>query len=293
MARTLKQIYDELSEEKNNSLGLSKITSKSSASVINSLLWVVASGIRVLETIVDVSAVDISNTINNRINGTPAYYAQALKQYQHGDEISIQDNGLRFGYSNIDESKRIISNVSFSEIVTDINKDNRILYKIATGTVGNWRPLDEEQMVSIRAYLNKIKFAGTNIDVVSKKGDILLPYVTVYYDGQLDESVMMEAVTKSLHEYINSLDFDATVKKLEVLEAIKSTKHVTDAYIDKSNDGGIFIYSYNDSGEIESEPSEVDRIIQLPSGYLTESSKLESEVSIPNFKECLTFKVDK
>ncbi len=35
----------------------------------------------------------------------------------------------------------------------------------------------------INAYINKIKFAGTRIEVISRKGDVLIPMLSVFYDG--------------------------------------------------------------------------------------------------------------
>ena len=45
--------------------------------------------------------------------GTPAYYANALLQYQQGDELTVREDGLAFGYPNVDETKRIITQVSY------------------------------------------------------------------------------------------------------------------------------------------------------------------------------------
>lgn len=293
MARSTREIYNELVEKKDEYLELKESNSKSKVSVMNSLLWVVAGGIRTLESLVDVATIDIGGTINSRINGTPVYYANALLKYQHGDELAIQDNGLRFGYDNIDESKRIITKVAFSEIESDISRDNRILYKVATGKQGQLQPITEEQLVSVRAFLSKIKFAGTKLDVTSKSGDVLIPRVTVYHNGQLEESEMLEKISQSLYEYMSQLTFDATVRKIDIINAIKNTEHVKDVYIDKGTEpkGGIYVAKYDDDGKIL-EAKEIDRIVDLASGYLVESSKTDQEVDIPTFKEVITLKVE-
>lgn len=293
MARSTREIYNELVDKKDEYLELKEVNSKSKVSVMNSLLWVVAGGIRTLEALVDVATIDIGGTINSRINGTPIYYAKALLKYQHGDELSIQDNGLRFGYSNIDESKRIITKVAFSEIESDISKDNRILYKVATGKQGQLKPITQEQLVSVKAFLNNIKFAGTRLDVTSKSGDILIPRVTVYHNGQLEETEMLDKISESLYKYMSKLTFDATVRKIDIINAIKNTEHVKDVYIDKSTEpaGGIYIARYDDDGKLL-EAKEIDRVMDLASGYLVESSRTEQESNVPNFKEVITLKVE-
>lgn len=84
MSRTLKEIYSEAVAERNRRLELTEFSSDSKMSVMNGILWVVAAVIYSFETLLDVFAVDISEVIDGRINGTPRYYARALLQYQQG-----------------------------------------------------------------------------------------------------------------------------------------------------------------------------------------------------------------
>ena len=109
MSRTIKDIYNEAVAERNKRLELSEFKSDSKMSVMNGILWVVAAVIYSFETLLDVFAVDITEAINGRINGTPNYYANALLQYQQGDELIVREDGLAFGYAAVDETKRIIT----------------------------------------------------------------------------------------------------------------------------------------------------------------------------------------
>ena len=109
MSRTIKDIYNAAVAERNKRLELSEFKSDSKMSVMNGILWVVAAVIYSFETLLDVFAVDITEAINGRINGTPNYYASALLQYQQGDELIVREDGLAFGYAAVDETKRIIT----------------------------------------------------------------------------------------------------------------------------------------------------------------------------------------
>lgn len=293
MAREVKEIYNSLVEEKDKRLELREANSKSKVSVLNGILWVVATGIRAVESLLDVAIIDMGGILAKRINGTPVYYAEALLKYQHGDDLMIRDDGLSFGYANEDPSKRIITKVAYTELNVKDSRDNRILYKVATGNEGELRPISPEELDSVKSYLSKIKFAGVDVDVTSKKGDILLPRLTVYHDGQLTESEMLSKITDSLVKYIQSLEFNASVKKIDVVNAVKNTDHVSDVYIDTKTEpkGGVFIVKYDDDGNI-TEPVEVDRVEDLPSGYLTESTRTGEEADIPKFAECITLKIE-
>ena len=183
MSRTIKEIYNEAVQERNRRLELTEFASDSKLSVMNGILWTVAAVIYSFETLLDVFAVDISEAINNRINGTPDYYANALLQYQQGDELTVREDGLAFGYAQVDETKRIITQVSYVESTDDSNLDSKLVLKIATGTKGHLEAIPAEELVPINAYIGKLKFAGTRIEVISTKGDVLVPRLTVFYDG--------------------------------------------------------------------------------------------------------------
>lgn len=292
--RSVKEIYDEIIEEKNKRMELNEINSKSRVSIMNGIAWVVAAAIRSLEVTMEVFGADTMAFIDKKIHGTADYYANALLKYQHGDELTIREDGLGFGYLNIDPSKNIITKVAYFEQPSDLEKDNRALYKLATGAVGSLRQLDDEQMIAVRAYIDKIKFLGTNIDITSRKGDVLIPRITVYHNGMLPESVLMEKIVTDINDYISILTFDAMFKVSEIIDVVMHVDTVTDVFIDPTTEpaGGIYVAKYDNEHNLTS-PEKIDRITELASGYLVESSKMDDEKDLPSFKECITLKVER
>lgn len=288
MSRSIKEIYASIVEERNKRLELTEFKSDSKLSVMNGLSWAFASVIHSFETLFDVLTLDISNAINSRINGTPHYYASALLQYQRGDQLSVRPDGLAFGYENIDETKRIITQVSYAEASDDVNVDNKVIFKVAQGESGNLSEIDKEDLVPINAYIKQIAFAGTRIEVVSQKGDILIPKLTVYYDGSILESEMYDLIDQALKQYITNVGFDANVYESKVIEAIRSVNHVTDVYIDRAAvpAQGVFIAPYNTDGTLQPEKL-IERVSKTESGYLRESSGTGAESAIPNFKQSI------
>lgn len=294
MSRTIKSIYEEAVRERDKRLELQEFNSNSRVSILNAITWVVAAIIYSFETILDVFAVDISNTINNRINGTPVFYVNALYQYQKGDTLSISDDGLRFGYANIDETKRIITQVAYSESSDDNNLDNKLILKIATGSKGELQAITPADLVQINAYLNKIAFAGTRLEVISQEGDVLIPRITIFHDGAIQESELLDSIEAKLNDYIISIPFDASVYVSEIISAIKNIEHVTDAYIDNDAipEQGIFIASYNSDGYIQP-VTKIKRLTRISSGFLKQSSREGQEKELPTFRESLIIKIDK
>lgn len=293
MSRTLNAIYKEAVAERNKRLELTEFSSDSKLSILNGITWVVAAVIYSFETILDVFAYDISETINKRINGTPDYYARALLQYQKGDELTVREDGLAFGYASVDESKRIITQVSYEESTDDVNLDSKLVLKVATGDKGNLSAIPADELVQIRTYLNRIKFAGTRIEVTSLPGDVLVPRLSVYWDGAISEAEVYDNIETSLNEYMMNIDFNAGIYVSKVVAAIRSAEHVTDVWIDEEATPaqGVFLACY-DTDRALMPLQKVARVQHTTSGYLRQSSGKDQEEGLPNFREALKLTVD-
>ena len=293
MARTVEEIYQAIVAEKNARLELNELNSDSKVSILNGIFWTVSAAIKTFENILNVYTYDISETIKNRINGTPSYYVNALLKYQHGDKLQVREDGLGFGYNAVDETKRIITQASYQEDTNPDSYDTKLILKVAKGEKGNLKPLDEDELMQVTAYVNQIKFAGTTTEVVSKKGDILIPRLTVYYDGALSEENMRENIDDALHTYIMETKFNSAIYTSEIVQAIMNIDHVKDVYIDTTQipAQGVYLVSYSTDGT-HSEMTNIGRMTYTSSGFLRESSKEGDEESIPNFRESIILKID-
>lgn len=293
MSRTIKQIYSEAASERDKRLELSEFSSDSKLSVMNGILWVVSAVIYSFEMLLDVFAMDISETINSRINGTADYYAGALLRYQRGDTLTVREDGLAFGYASVDEGKRIVTQVSYSESSDDVNLDNKLVLKVATGAPGNLQAIAPEELVHIRTYLGRIKFAGTRVEVTSLPGDVLVPRVSVFWDGAIPEAQMYDKIEEQLKQYMTGIRFGAGVYVSKVLAAIRGAEHVTDVWIerDATPEQGVFLACYDSDGMLTPE-QEVIRMRHTNSGFLRQSSGKDAEKEIPNFRQSIKLIVE-
>lgn len=294
MSRTINQIYSEIITERNKRLELSEFKSDSKMSIMNGIAWCVAASIFSFEALLDLFMVDIAKVIENRVNGTPTYYINTIKRYQKGDELMVREDGLAFGYAEIDPTKQIVTQASYIESSSDVNIDNKLILKVATGESGKLHSIEPEEMVLIQSYINRIKFAGTRIEVISRTGDVLIPRVSVYYDGAALESEVYSYIEEQLNLYMQDIPFDSAVYVSDIIAAIGKAKHVRDVYID--NDAtpqqGIFVAQYNADGELSAE-KKVGRMIHTESGYLKESVGADKEADIPNFREAIKLIVER
>ncbi|WP_195594492.1 hypothetical protein [Bacteroides fragilis] len=293
MSRTIQQIYDEAVRERNKRLELSEFSSDSKLSILNGITWMFSAVIFSFESLLDVFAVDISNILNSRINGTPTYYINALLQYQQGSELMMREDGLAFGYNEVDTSKQIITQASYMESHDDVNLDNKLILKVATGEKGKLHAVAPEELVLIQSYINRIKFAGTRIEVTSQEGDILIPRLSVYYDGAVMESEVYGQVEEQLNVYMLGIQFDSTIYVSDIIAAIRKAEHVTDVYIDEDAEPeqGIFIVPYDSDGHV-APARKIGRMSHTTSGYLKQSSGTGEEAGIPSFREAIKLIVD-
>lgn len=299
MARTLSEIYSIAKETRDQYLELTEFKNSSKMSVLDAFTWVASACIWAHENILDVFKVDLASDLQNRINGTPAYYANALLKYQSGDELTINDEGTVCSYDTTDETKRIITKVSYSEINEEKFNDKMLLLKVAQGEAGNYSRIDDDELIKVRAYLNKLLFAGQHALVVSRNGDVLVPKVTVYYDGAVEESEVYSNIETALNDFISNVKFDGVVYSQKIIDAIQSAEHVTDVQIDSevSDEQGIFVAQYNDDNNIivdeyGTKLQKIGRYFVPNSGYIKESTRTGEESDIPSWAQSIILKLE-
>ena len=305
MARTLTEIYTVAKNYRNQYLELTEFQNSSKMSVIDAFTWVTSACIWTFENILDVFKVDLAKDLQNRINGNAAYYANALLKYQSGDELEMNEEGTAFSYPTIDETKRVITRVSYSEYQEEGFYDKQLILKIATGEPGAYERVSDEELLAIRAYFNQIAFAGTHATIVSRKGDVLVPRVTVYYDGAISEEEVYKNIEDALNDFIANVSFDGVIYTQKIIDAIQRAEHVVDVHISTiaSDLQGIFIAQYDDDnnlipvqygdgGEVLSYEHKVDRCFVPNSGFLKQSSRSGDEESLLTWKEAITLKIE-
>lgn len=291
MSRTLTEIYNEAVETRNKYLELTELTNDSKMSIINAFTWVTAAAIYSFETLLDVFTTDIAKTFTQRINGTSAYYANAMLKWQYGDDLIINDEGTAFHYATEDTTKRLITHVSYQEYYNEEFKDNILILKVASGEGRSLSQLSDEELIAARAYLNQIKFAGVKCNVVSRRGDVLVPRLTVYYDGAITKEELYDNIDTALIDFIVNMKFDSLVYSQKIIDAIQKVEHVTDVHIDHeaSVEQGIFIAQYNDNNEL-GPLTKIERKCYLASGYAKQSTQQDAESELPTFREAIVIK---
>ena len=213
----------------------------------------------------------------------------------------MNDEGTAFSYPTIDETKRIITKVAYSEYEEAGFHDKQLLLKIATGDVGEYKRIEGDELLAIRAYAEKIAFAGTHINVVSRNGDVLIPRVTVYYDGAVSPDEVYDNIEDSLNNFVASVDFNGVVYVQKIIDAIQKADHVVDVYIDNGTTDlqGIFIAQYDDDNNLipvtdggSNYEHRIERSFTPNSGFMKQSSREGVEADLQTWREAITLRLE-
>lgn len=300
MARTLTEIYSDAKGKRDEYLELTEFHNSSKMSVLDAFTWVVSACIWAFENILDVFKVDLAKDLQYRVNGNAAYYANALLKYQSGDSLQMNEDGTQFSYPNVDESKRIITKVSYSEIAEEGFNDKKLFLKVATGEPGAYMRISDLELLSVQAYLNQISFAGTHAVVVSRNGDVLIPRLTVYYDGAVSPEEVYENIESTLNDFVQNLPFDGVVYVQKIIDAIQKAGHVVDVYLGQGQ--GIFVAQYDSDNQLVVQDEDengnpiyemrVSRSFVPNAGFVKQSTGEDDEEQFQKWAESITLAVE-
>ena len=158
--------------------------------------------------------------------GGVEWYRQKALEYQHGHQLAIRDN--RPGYLSLDEAARIVRHVS----VVEASSDGALQVKAAGNDGSNIAPLTHDQRAGLRAYLERVKIAGTLIQVTSATPEQVAYSITAEIDPSvLDAEAAQMALFKTLDSYHKALDFNHTLYLSKATDAMQAVEGILDVEI--------------------------------------------------------------
>ena len=246
MARTIAEIYDEMIAEKANfgvldglqptvdttqSL-LSDLTSTSKVAIWRLIFYIAAVAIWTHEKLFDSHKQEITDLIAAQRLGSLQWYVAQAKKYQHGDSLSWNDSTYRFEYIALNSDKQIISQAAAIEV------GGKLVVKVAKNGTSGLVPLSSAEKTAFSEYMDKIKFAGTRVQVITEQADDLQLDMHVVYDplvlsntGESFENAGSFPVEAAVKNFIQYLPFNAALVINELEVAIKQVEGVNDVII--------------------------------------------------------------
>lgn len=195
----------------------------SSSTVAEWKLWsyIFAVAIHIFEIILDKFRAEI-DTITNKITpGTVRWYAEMCYRFQNGYELLFDEKTAMLYYAEDVPDARIIKVVAISE------KFNKLLIKAAKLDKDNKIvPLSLEEKYNFAAYIDAVKFAGVETDVVSVSEDKIRYNIWVWFEPSIPLSLVQDNVLTALDTFKASIGFDSMIYTQKLVDAVMSAEGV-------------------------------------------------------------------
>jgi hypothetical protein len=221
LARSIDEIKQEIITEYNKIPELAEANSTSKTAIWNLLIYVVAVAHYIHESLFDFFKKEVNDIIDRNNPGSPSWYAERVLDFQINDKVEVVDGKVT--YPILDPAKQIIKRVSYKEA------GGTLTLKVAKETGA----LSPEEKVQVESYIERYKFAGSDVSLVSLNADKLRVYGTVFYDGIYSAATVKESVKLAIQSYINNLDFDGIIYKTKLVDAIQAAQGVIDIDVSK------------------------------------------------------------
>lgn len=208
---------------------LSQINNASKKAIWLAIIDVVSFAIFTLYQFFESFKNEIEQAVANTRQGQDSFYIDLVKNWQDGDVL----NPLTNNYNIVDENKRIISRIAVNEVQKTIESKLITFVRIKIATNEPPVRLSPEQYDNLSFYLSKKKYAGINIDLISRDADDLSLTAQVWYNGQISDTEAREEVLSRVELYLsakitfggvfNTNDLVAFVRESAIINNIKFT----------------------------------------------------------------------
>lgn len=222
MARTIEQIKSSIIDSVNT-----KMPGMSSSAVAEWRLWayIVAVAIHYFEIIMDLFRKEIDTLTAQITPGTVRWYAEMCKRFQNGDSLVFDDKTALLAYPVVNDAKRIIEVAAVSE---GKDESNKLFIKVAKkDDAGKIVELDTVEYNNFLAYIDAIKFAGCQTEVISTKADQIYYDLVVYHDPAIANETILADVEAALEAFKTSIDFNGILYRQKMLDAVMGVNGVT------------------------------------------------------------------
>ncbi len=227
MARTIAQIKQQLLDTKDSIAALDDLTSNSQVSIFGNIFHVTAVNISILEQLIDAYIAEIETIINEQAIGSAPWIRAKILEFQNGDYVELDTDTFEISYPEVDEALKIITRCSVKET-------GNLIVQAKVAKSDPPVALSGPEQTALSDYLDIIKPAGIQINVVSLTSDKLYIVGTVFYSGQYS-SVILDNVETALSDYMENLssaeNFDGVIRYQAIIDTIQAVAGVTDVNI--------------------------------------------------------------
>lgn len=196
----------------------------SSVSLINLLLYVVATAHHIMERMFDSFKEEVEERIASAYPGSINWMWNRAMEFQYDAEANafLNEHGV---YQSIDKSKQIIKHAAVVE------EYNTVQIKVSGE---NYKKLNDEQLRSFEAYMNALKFAGVKLAVSSLDSDDMILKLRIWRNRLTmpQDDKAKKAIETAVEDYLNNIRYGGTFNKTRLMDAVQTVQGVEDVTIE-------------------------------------------------------------
>jgi len=229
MARSISTIFNEIVHAKESNAELQSLTNSSVVAIWRLWAWITAAAIFTVETMHDLFRAEVEGLLATKTPGTLLWYKNMCLGFRYGVGLVVVDG--RIGYPLDDNTPTLLAQCSVREDASGL------IIKIAKQESGELVPLDVDEFSAFTAFLQAVKYAGTQIRIVNSPANLLWIEGQIFYDPLVfkptGESIAggERPVDIAIEAYLRNLPFDGRLKRSELIAAIKAVEGVADVHL--------------------------------------------------------------
>lgn len=229
MARTVAQIQQEINTNLVTNLSSVGITIDptqwSNKNVLRLIVFTLATGIAILEQLMDVFTAMINALIAAASAATQLWIQSKMFQFQYDATtpqlVQLINNVVQ--YPVVDPTKRIITACAVSS-----TQPNNVTIKVAKGSP--LQSLAGPELAAAQGYINLIGTIGIDYNIISQNPDQIYIQATIWFSGQY-ASVIQASVIAAITNWLANLSitrFDGSIQMSDLESFIRSIPGVND-----------------------------------------------------------------
>ncbi len=240
MARTIQQIKKSMTDQfmsepvirENYGLieGDTFDSAFSTVSIENILFGIFASAAYVLEILFDNFTASVEQKIAAAIPATIAWYHKICLEYQHGDDMVLDELTQQYVYPEIDLSKRKVKYAA-------VRDKGSYVYILVSGSDADGLPaaLANDIIMPFESYLKARKPAGIQLEIHTYNPDDIRIGLKIQYDplivspsGSLISDSSRYPVEEAIESYLRGIDYGGVFNKTKLVDAVQRAEGVQD-----------------------------------------------------------------
>ncbi|MEO0337577.1 MAG: nucleotidyltransferase [Bacteroidota bacterium] len=225
MARTIKDIQDQIIQQKESYTELDDLNSTSSTAIWRLWAYIIAVVIATSENLYDAFVENVQDLIDRLKPHTLRWYIEKILSFEYGS--SLIDGDDQFDHTGLTdaeiERRKIITQAAATE------ENGIVVIRVAKDAPADTlQPLSSDEYNSLVSYVSRIKDAGVQVSIINVDADKTRIELDVIYDplilssnGNRVDGTVVLPVEKEVKRFLREIPFNSELIVAHLIDAVQ------------------------------------------------------------------------